>query len=42
MTPDEMQKLLDEKDQKIKELMANQKSIDLDIHNLTEQLFEVV
>lgn len=32
---------LREKDEKINMLMANQKSIDLDIHNLTEQLFEV-
>jgi hypothetical protein len=32
---------LREKDEKINSLMASQKSIDLDVHNLTEQLFDV-
>jgi peptidoglycan hydrolase CwlO-like protein len=31
---------LKDKDHKINELMKNQKSIDLDLHNLTEQLFQ--
>lgn len=34
-------KKLNEKDQHINDLKRHQKSIDLDLHNLTEQLFEV-
>ncbi|KAI6183683.1 FIP-RBD domain-containing protein [Aphelenchoides bicaudatus] len=39
-TEEDLKAILREKDEKIKELMATQKSIDLDVHNLTEQLFE--
>lgn len=34
-------RLLDEKNQRINELIMNQKAVDYDLHNLTEQLFQV-